>query len=61
MCGSALSCRVVALGRSGGCPYSAYSGGHPLRFCSRAVPRPCLPGEDAVVEIDKIFWETKQS
>jgi hypothetical protein len=33
----------------------------PQPFRQLAIPEVCPPGEGTVVEIDKIFWETKQA
>jgi hypothetical protein len=40
---------------------------HPAHLASAtavlwlAIPEVCLPGEGMILEIDKIFWETKQA
>ncbi len=53
--------RVVALegGRGDAAPRPPDSPRH--FFWWLAIPETCPPGEGTVVEIDKIFWETKQA
>jgi hypothetical protein len=51
--------RVVALEGGRGDAHPAHLAQR-QQFWWLAIPEVCPPGEGTVVEIDKIFWETKQ-